>query len=154
MTTPEDSLWQFSLATYARPGVADACLDLQDRFGADVNLLLFALWAGAVCGVRLGHAELDRLKAEAAAWHHPVVVPLRAVRRHLKGVPGAETLRESIKAAELESERLEQIRLCRASGLHPGTPDPAAAVFNLTRLIPEREAADLLRAAGLLPPSS
>ena len=38
------SLWDFSVELYARPGVAAACLALQDRAGADVCLLLAALW--------------------------------------------------------------------------------------------------------------
>ncbi|HEX6103216.1 MAG TPA: TIGR02444 family protein, partial [Alphaproteobacteria bacterium] len=54
--------WSFSVALYGRPGVAPACLALQDRFGCDVNLLLFAIWAGR-CGVMLGPKEFERLDA-------------------------------------------------------------------------------------------
>ena len=146
--SPEESLWRFSLAVYSRPGVDAACVGLQDRLGADVNLLLLALWAGAVCGARLDDAELERLASEAAAWHRPVVAPLRGVRRHLKGVAGAEALRQAVKAVELESERLEQVRLCRASGLTPGTADWDAAEANLRRLVPEDDAVALLLAAA------
>ena len=32
-------------ALYAQPGVADACLKLQDEFGLDVNLVLFCIWS-------------------------------------------------------------------------------------------------------------
>ena len=42
----EEALWRFSLAFYARPGVAEALIALQDRAGLDVNLMLFALWLG------------------------------------------------------------------------------------------------------------
>jgi len=146
--SPEESLWRFSLAVYGRPGVDAACIDLQDRLGVDVNLLLLALWAGAVCGARLSGAEAERLAAEAAAWHRPVVAPLRGVRRHLKGIDGAEALRQAVKAVELESERLEQVRLCRASGLRPGTPDWDAAEANLRRLVPDEPAVALLLAAA------
>ncbi len=133
--TPEDSLWRFSLGVYAQPGVEAVCLDLQDRLGADVNLLLFAVWAGAVCGARLPAAGMDELSAEAAAWQRDVVAPLRGVRRHLKGIEGAEAFRQNIKDAELDSERLEQIRLCRISGLRPAAADWTAAETNLRRLI-------------------
>ena len=37
------SFWDFSVGTYRRPGVADACLSLQDRYGLDVNVLLLLL---------------------------------------------------------------------------------------------------------------
>jgi len=142
--TPESSLWRFSLAVYAQPGVDTACLDLQDRLGADVNLLLFALWAGAVCGTRLSAAELERLSSEAAAWQREVVAPLRGVRRRLKGVAGAEAFRQRIKDAELESERLEQTRLCQISGLRPGSADWAAVEANLRMLITDDTAVALL----------
>lgn len=142
--TPEDSLWRFSLAVYARPRVDRTCVDLQDRLGLDVNLVLLVLWAGAVCGARLTAAEAGRLADEAAAWHRPVVAPLRGVRRHLKGIAGAEALRQKIKAIELESERLEQVRLARSSGLRPGTVDWAAAEANLRWLVAEDAAVALL----------
>ncbi|HYH18416.1 MAG TPA: TIGR02444 family protein [Azospirillum sp.] len=133
---PDDPFWSFSLATYARPGVDRACLDLQDRLGMDVNLVLFALWAGAGCGVRLDPAEMRRLADAVAAWRQDVVVPLRGVRRTLKGMPGMEPFRLRIKAAELESERLQQITLRTLSGLQPGVGDRDAAEANLRLLLP------------------
>ena len=36
--------WQFSVKFYAVPGVAQACIDLQDQAGVDVNILFFLLW--------------------------------------------------------------------------------------------------------------
>ena len=46
MDLPSSRFWDFSLEIYAKPGVAQACLALQDECGADVNLLLFCCWAG------------------------------------------------------------------------------------------------------------
>ena len=149
--TPEDSLWRFALAVYGQPGVEAVCLDLQERLGADVPLLLFVLWAGAACGVRLPDAApdatMERLSAEADAWRNAVVAPLRGVRRHLKGVAGAEAFRQTVKDAELEAERLGLARLCRASGLRPAASDRAAAEANVRRLIGEDGAVALLLAA-------
>ena len=114
--TPDNQgspLWRFSLRTYRQPGVADACIALQDECGVDVNVLLFFLWlaaekqlvpalnARAVCG-------------QAALWHDDVVAPLRTVRRKLKGGSTlvehntAELFRTRIKGVELEAERLQQ----------------------------------------------
>ena len=39
-TLSAEQFWQFSKQHYARPGVADACLQLQDDYDANVNLLL------------------------------------------------------------------------------------------------------------------
>src|SRR5947208_14107979 len=47
-----EAFWRFSLALYARPGVADALIATQDRTARDVNLILFALWLGASRGCR------------------------------------------------------------------------------------------------------
>ena len=46
-------LWAFSLAVYGGDGVAEECLDLQERLGLDVNILLFAAFLGAVEAVQL-----------------------------------------------------------------------------------------------------
>ena len=105
--------WRFSLRFYRRPGVADACIALQDGCGVDVNILLFFLWlATARRCVPLAAAQ--EVCAKAAAWRDDVVVPLRTVRRRLKEGSSlvergaAELFRTRIKAIELESERLQQ----------------------------------------------
>lgn len=119
--TDDPALWRFSLAVYDRPGVAAACLDLQDRCGLDVNLLLFAAWAGAACGRRLSVPELEAARAMTAPWQSEVVAPLRRVRRRLKAplpealpAPAVQSLRARLQAAELEAERIAQTALARA----------------------------------------
>lgn len=128
--------WDFSLEVYARPGVAEACLDLQDRRGVDVNLLLFALWSGAVCGVRLTPDVLASLNAAVAGWRAEVVEPLRQARRRAKAEPGGEVVYAQIKAAELAAERLVQDRLHACAGLAAGRADPPAAMANMVLLAP------------------
>src|ERR1700733_11261311 len=104
--------WRFSLGFYRRPGVADACIALQDRDGVDVNVLLFLLWL-AKQGRQIGLADAQALCRQAHVWGDDVGAPLRAVRRALKGgsalveAATAELFRIRIKAVELESERLE-----------------------------------------------
>ena len=126
---PENPFWQFSLQVYAAPGVAQACLALQDRHGVDVNLLLFACWAGT-CGRSLDSSAFRRLADASDAWQADVVAPLRRARRALKPYPGAEEggLRQSLQEAELRAERLEQDRLHAALPL-PGA-DPGGARGN------------------------
>lgn len=117
---PGNPFWDFSLAVYGRPGVSEACLRLQDRHGLDVNLLLVCCWAGAQ-GRGLDSAGIARLAAAVADWHHAVVQPLRGVRRWLKTQAVAPedlagALRATIKAKELEAERIEQQLLYDALG--------------------------------------
>jgi uncharacterized protein (TIGR02444 family) len=105
--------WRFSLRLYRRPGVAEACIELQEDSGCDVNLLLFLLWHAAL-GRGLATEAIERLEQDIAPWRDRTVIPLRAVRRALKSPPGlveagaAEAFRTRIKAVELEAERLQQ----------------------------------------------
>jgi uncharacterized protein (TIGR02444 family) len=119
---PENPFWEFSLAAYSRPGVAEACLRLQDDAGADVNLLLYCCWMAAVCDDAMSRARAGETVAGTQEWRDGVVVPLRAVRRRLKDRPAelppesVEGLRAEVKRIELESERLEQDLLYRMGG--------------------------------------
>jgi len=149
MPNSVSDFWNFSLQTYAKPEIASLCLELQERFGADVNLVLFMLWA-ASRGRRLEPAEIEKLADFVNDWREDVVVPLRRVRRTLKtpprGWPAQETesLRKRIKADELEAERLQQMMMSAFLAVgQAGQPDSplAAARSNLTNY------ASLLRAA-------
>lgn len=45
MNNPLDNpIWQYALTVYECPEIRDACLDLQDSCGVNVNLLLFNGW--------------------------------------------------------------------------------------------------------------
>ena len=105
--------WRFSLAFYARPPVAAACLELQDHAGIDVNLLLYLLFL-ATRGRQVSRDDVARIDAGIAPWREQVVLPLRSVRRQLKpGIPpcdktASDLLRSAVKRAELDAERIEQ----------------------------------------------
>jgi uncharacterized protein (TIGR02444 family) len=114
-TDSENPFWDFSLAVYGRPGVAEACLALQDRHGLDVNLLLLCCWAGSQ-GQRLDRPDMARLMASVGDWQRCVVGPLRSVRRRLKHLPDGGSgqlgaLRQAVRDCELDAERIEQIML-------------------------------------------
>ena len=113
-TLPErgSPFWRFSLAVYAGPQVARACLELQDTCAVDVNLLLFLLWL-ALDRRCLSVDAVRELDDKVREWREAVIVPLRTLRRTLKqGTPiaagMAEPLRTQVKALELEAERLQQ----------------------------------------------
>jgi len=130
---PGSPFWQFSLDFYRRPGVAPACLVLQDECGVDVNLLLLLLWL-ARAKRQVSVEEVRAIEASSAAWSRMVVAPLRAVRRTLKQgssfVAATEPLRIDLKAIELEAERLEQealYHLAENSALGRTAPSVQAA---------------------------
>jgi uncharacterized protein (TIGR02444 family) len=105
-----EPLWDWAVAAYARPGVPELCLDLQDGHEQNVPLLLFAAWTAAT-GRDLSQDALEEACDIAVAWERNVVKPLRVVRRALKGRipdmadPEREAVRDEIKAVELSAER-------------------------------------------------
>jgi uncharacterized protein (TIGR02444 family) len=109
----DSPFWRFSLGFYRQPGVADACIELQDRAGVDVNILLFLLW-NATLDRTLSQSAVEDLETRIGAWREATVVPLRALRRALRTPPpvvepgAAEAFRTRIKGVELEAERLQQ----------------------------------------------
>jgi uncharacterized protein (TIGR02444 family) len=128
--------WEWSLSRYAAAGVAPGALELQDRHGLNVNILLWCAWIAG----RFSRPEdivLRKAIDLTAPWSRDVVAPLRAARRALKSPPRtasaelAAALRENVKAAELAAERIEQELL---AGLAAKTlaPQPEA-----TNALPE-----------------
>ena len=112
--------WDFSIAVYRHPGIADACIALQEKLGIDVNVLLYFAWLGSAHGCTLGADQIAAVVDYASGWHDGVVRPLRALRTAMKGdakgapAAAAERLRAQIKSAELNAERIEQEMLYAA----------------------------------------
>ena len=111
--------WNFSLEVYSGEAVSRSCIELQDRHGLDVNVLLFCCWIGASGRGRLQADELKRLSVKVASWQRDIVMPLRAARRRLatgENLPiapedAASALRRRIADAEIEAEHVEQLLL-------------------------------------------
>ena len=119
MVKTEIGLWPFSLKVYGKSGVPPACLLLQDRFGADVSILLYACWM-AKRGRRLMAEDLTRARDLCADWHSQIIVPARVLRRHLKACVLEDQAKtpvyQAFKAAELAAEKAQQATLEQAAG--------------------------------------
>jgi uncharacterized protein (TIGR02444 family) len=106
-------LWDFATKLYARPGVAPACLTLQDQHGVDVNQLMFAAWMGFDRGILMAPQEIAGAALHVQIWVGHVVNPLREVRRRMKNSalssfhPASSELREQVKGLELHAEKLQ-----------------------------------------------
>jgi uncharacterized protein (TIGR02444 family) len=113
-------LWSFSLDFYNRPGVAAALLALQDEAGVIVNLVLFAIWLGLTGRGRLDKEGVGEAERAICSIHGEVIGPLRELRRRLRAAPDTDiqSLRESIKAIEIEAERAAQARLAALAPPH------------------------------------
>ncbi|MFW6027605.1 MAG: TIGR02444 family protein [bacterium] len=132
-----ERFWRFSLHFYGLPDVREACLALQDEGGLNVNLVLWCCWQAAQ-GRALAASEIEAAAARIDGWSGAVTQPLRALRRRVKA--GAEEnlapqarahLYERLKAAELESEKVEQALICR--GAAPGREMTGGPVRNLAK---------------------
>ncbi|RDB42222.1 TIGR02444 family protein [Halomonas sp. DQ26W] len=107
-----DSLWDFALALYARPGVEAACLTLQDDAGVDVCELLWHCWLHhhglVLCAEPAGLAAIRQ-------WQGEVTSVMRALRRQLKVQaaknPGVAKVRRQLQRTELAAERETLARL-------------------------------------------
>lgn len=114
-------LWSWAVAAYDAPGVAEACLSLQDHNEQNVPLLLWAAWI-ARTGRRPDEETIEAACDAARAYDTVIVSQLRAVRRTLKApVPDIdhdhrEALRQQVKALELDAERRLMLEL---EGLAP-----------------------------------
>ena len=117
MSTASGDLWEFSLKLYAEPGVAASCLSLQDQHGFDVNLVLFCIWYGC----RHGELTDDLLKTASklgplARNSSALAKPAYPLKRDLKESAYSSSseisvLRDRIKTAELDAERIQQQEL-------------------------------------------
>ena len=122
-----DDLWTWACAAYAAPGVADACLTLQDHHEQNVPLLLWSAWLAAT-GRRPDEETIEAACDAARAYDTVIVSQLRAVRRTLKApVPDIdhdhrEALRQQVKTLELDAERRLMLELEDLAPAPAGTP--------------------------------
>jgi uncharacterized protein (TIGR02444 family) len=121
----EAESWAFALALYARPGVANACLILQNEADVDVMLVLMVTFAAVKRRTLLTPDEIGALDEACRPWREQIVRNLRTIRTVLKTGPQpapsdeAEQLRSRVKALELEAERLENKLLAECLPLRP-----------------------------------
>lgn len=164
MDFPDHPFWDFSLDVYARDGVAQACLALQDRHGVDVNVLLFCLWLGRAGHPALDAKTIDDITDQIADWHDEVVRALRRVRRLLKEALGPipetlqKSLRRRVQKVELEAEHIEQLALAAGYADRAGegpvheraatARDNLAAYLAVLEIVPDKE--DVCHARAVL----
>lgn len=125
--------WAFALDIYARPGVADSCLSLQNEAGVDVMMLLSIAFAPVKLRILPTLAEVRELDEACRPWREQIVWPLRAIRSGLKSgplpAPSSETeqFRSKIKTVELAAEWLQNQLLAERLPQRSPRPDAVTA---------------------------
>ena len=148
------AFWDYSLRIYANPGVADACISLQDRHGCDVNVLLLCLWLAETRRLVLQVSDFEAILRSAAAPNERLVQPVREVRRWFKlwsqdaiaAEPHASAYK-ALKEAELHGERMVQSQLIAGMNLAAFGSAPTAeaaaraSFYNYRKTFPETDGA-------------
>ncbi len=140
----DNPLWAFSLQQYARNGVKEACLELQDEHGLDVNIALACLWHERRGGAPLSSKAVQRLLCRTADLRKAVYA-IRTSRRAAKTMDRGGPLYRTLKRAELIAENLVQHALFEHLEAEP-TDTPNTGLSSLeayarasgTTLPPER----------------
>ena len=110
------TLWSWSLSVLEDEAARRALLQLQDGYGLNGSLALWAAWCGRA-GVDLPEDDARKIIGSVSAMDRYVVRRLREVRRHAASprpgfdADGLRTLRRDVYEAELAAERLIQDRL-------------------------------------------
>jgi uncharacterized protein (TIGR02444 family) len=104
-----EQFWQYSLNLY--PTIKDLCLQWQDNFGVNINLLLFLLYLDKQ-QQSLSEVQLQQLEDLLQHFSKEVTQSIRALRRTLPS-PWLESdmqqpLRQQLLSTELAAEKLEQ----------------------------------------------
>ena len=111
----ENNFWSYSKMHYARPGVSAYCLQCQNIYGGNVNILLFCSWLG-YRSIEISIQDLVEACGEIEQWDLSVVKPLRKVRKHIAEsviATSKENIIVTLKKLELTSEKIEQDVLYR-----------------------------------------
>jgi uncharacterized protein (TIGR02444 family) len=129
-----EPLWDFSVRVYARPGVEEACIRLQEVWSADTLVLLFALWRGKR-GWKLSNTDVQEIVNTVTVWQREVITPIRQLRRRLGDADllapeltvGMQAVRKELQQTELGAERreLEYLATIEVGATH----EPGAATI-------------------------
>lgn len=115
-----DAVWSFALSAWARPGVEAACLEAQNRFGADVILMMLLLWLDEE-GRGLDDDGWQAVLALAKAQQATMMAPMRERRRAAKGTPHYDRLKQEELATEHDA--LDALMGVADGHMVPGDPD-------------------------------
>ncbi|GAA3549268.1 TIGR02444 family protein [Zobellella aerophila] len=127
MSITSSSFWQFSSRHYGKPGVAPACLALQDNHGANINLLLLLLMLEQQ-GLTVPLAPFNNRALQRARLFDQ----WRDLRKNLKHDLPSEQYQQLLQH-ELELERWQQAELLQVLDEHPAVTGSGALLTYLTQ---------------------
>ena len=118
MDFPTSELWNYSTQIWTLPDVEAICLDLQDNYAANANMLLYCCWVGDK-SLSLNDDDLQILLDTIQPWH-TIIKPLRDSRKMMKqqliALPAnmIDQTVSNISEMELNAEHMAQLALEKA----------------------------------------
>lgn len=115
MDFPTSELWNYSTQIWTLPDVETICLDLQDNYDANVNMLLYCCWIGDK-NLSLNDDDLQALLDTVQPWQ-TIIKPLRDSRKMMKqqliALPSSmiDQTVSNITEMELNAEHMTQLAL-------------------------------------------
>ncbi|RDH83070.1 MAG: TIGR02444 family protein [endosymbiont of Galathealinum brachiosum] len=118
MDFPNSELWTYSTQIWTLPEVETICLELQNNYDANINMLLYCCWVGDK-NLNLNDDDLQTLLDAVQPWQI-IIKPLRDSRKmmqqHLIAMP-AEMVDQTVSnmsEMELNAEHMTQLALEKA----------------------------------------
>jgi uncharacterized protein (TIGR02444 family) len=112
----EDSFWSYSQIQYTQPDVEEYCLELQNTYRGNVNILLFCSWLG-YCGIKISTKDVILAIRTIKDWDLNIVQSLRRARKYYTGssvlIKNNNKIKSDLKKLELISEKSVQNTLCK-----------------------------------------
>jgi len=126
MDFPNSELWNYSTQIWTLPQVEAICLDLQNDYHANVNMLLYCCWLGDK-NLSFNDDDLQTLLDTIQPWQI-MIKPLRDSRKmmkqHIIAMPAdmVEQTIANISEMELNAEHMSQLALEKALKLEEFSP--------------------------------
>lgn len=119
---PSPEFWRYSLKLYSKMAVKNICLELQQLYDINVNMVLLCCWyAFAGHGV-IPEDDLLKIKEEIEPWHEKITKPLRELRSLISNFSQESPMhdmRKDILADELIAEHIEHLIILNHLGIYP-----------------------------------
>ena len=107
-----NEFWRYSIRFYGEEGIQQICLELQDDYALDVNIVLYCHFLGSR-KLGLSSGQMADLQSLIVSWRKQVVSPLRMLRQYLKTDSEATAVHAKVKLAELAAEQYQQSMMWR-----------------------------------------
>lgn len=117
MDFPPCPFWDFSIRVYPLAEVEQRCLELQDDYDLDVNLVLLCYWLAAEKHAELDEPQCQLLLATTHTWQQNIIKPLRQSRRSIKHKAMIWSnrfkteVKDTITQIEINAEHMLQLEL-------------------------------------------